>query len=192
MLAVGLSVGETLADIRRRRHRLAADVENDVADLEAMLGGNPTVGYAGDDNAGTAGILVGGRERQAELRHVGVDRVVLGVLIVRRYLFGRQRTERQGHGLVLTAMDGAELHRRAGRHGADLARQFAGVVDRRAVDGDDDIAALDARGGGRAVLLRLGDERARRLFKAHAVGDIGRQGLGLDAGSAAGGAAFVA
>src|SRR5580693_1297584 len=104
MLAVGLGVGEALADIRRRRHRLAADVENDVADLEAMLGGNPTVGHAG-----TAGILVGGRERQPELRHVGVDRVVLGVLIVRRYLFGRQRTERQGYGLVLTAMDGAEL-----------------------------------------------------------------------------------
>ena len=82
---------------------LAADVENHVADLEAVLGGNATVGHRGDDNAVAAGILVGRRERQPELRHVGVGHVTLIVLIVRRHFLGRQSAERQRHGLVLAA-----------------------------------------------------------------------------------------
>ena len=44
-------IGETFANVSRRRHRLAAHIENDIADLEAVIGGNAAVGDRGDDNA---------------------------------------------------------------------------------------------------------------------------------------------
>ena len=40
MLALRTRVGEGFADIRGGRDRLAAHIENDVADLEAMVGGD--------------------------------------------------------------------------------------------------------------------------------------------------------
>src|ERR1700729_82324 len=77
MLAVGTCVGETFTNVRRSRYRLAADVENHVADLKAVLRGDAAVGHCGDDNAAATRILVGGRERQPELRHLGIGYIAL-------------------------------------------------------------------------------------------------------------------
>jgi hypothetical protein len=64
---------------------------------------------------------------------VSIGNLVL-LLLVRRLLIIRQRAERQRHRLLLAVMDHAKLHRGARRHRADLARQFARIADRRAVN----------------------------------------------------------
>ena len=60
-----------LAHIGRRGDLLAADLEDDVAGLEAVLGGRAVGIDIGDDDAvlAAAGDLIGRRKRQAELRH---------------------------------------------------------------------------------------------------------------------------
>src|SRR6185312_4487427 len=94
--------------------------------------------------------------------------------------------------LFLTLVQHAELNRGAGRHRADPASKVARVVHRRAVDRDNDVTALDAGLGRRAVGLRLGDERAGRLLQAHALGDLRGHRLNLHADPPAGDAALVA
>jgi hypothetical protein len=50
VLALLARVRDLRADVRRARDRFAADVENDVADLEAVIGGHPVRVDGGDDH----------------------------------------------------------------------------------------------------------------------------------------------
>jgi hypothetical protein len=65
---VFLSSG-AFANLSRGRNSLAADFENDVTNLEAMLGGNATGVDSGDHHALIAGTphFAAGRQREAEL-----------------------------------------------------------------------------------------------------------------------------
>ena len=94
---------------------LPADLEDDVADLEAMLGSEPVGVDIGDDHAfAPLPATAGGREREAEPRHVGVP--------ARWRVFGcRARWPRAGsairrasaRGLLLALAPDGQLHRRA-------------------------------------------------------------------------------
>src|SRR5580693_2486676 len=63
-------VRELLADIRRVGDRLAADIQDHITHLEAVVGSDATRIDGGDDDATAfrAGHLVAGREREPELR----------------------------------------------------------------------------------------------------------------------------
>src|SRR5262245_43576850 len=67
-LAILLRVFERAADIGRIGNLLAADLENDVAGLDALVGGNPVGIDLGNHNAfgAAAGDLAGGYDREAE------------------------------------------------------------------------------------------------------------------------------
>jgi hypothetical protein len=91
------------------RDRFAADVENDIADLEAVIGGDP-VRLDGRDHHAAVG-LAGRRVRPSFGTTVGN---LVFLLLVRRLLLIRQGAERQRHLLFLTVMDEAKLNRGAG------------------------------------------------------------------------------
>jgi hypothetical protein len=88
----------------------------------------------------------------------------------------RQLAEREVDDLVLALVQHVELHRSAGRETADGAGEFAGILDRLAVDRRDDVAGFDAGLGRRTIGLRFGNQRAFGLLQAEAVGDVGVTG----------------
>src|SRR4029450_6084786 len=83
----------------------------------------------------------------------------------------RQLAERQVDGPLLALLHHLELDVAPRRHATDRARQLTRVADRRAVYRRDDVAGDDACLRGRAVRLRLGDQRTLRLLHAEAFGD---------------------
>ena len=129
-----------------------------------MIGGNTVRIDRGDEHAVAllSGLATYG-QRQAKLRNLAVRRGTL-VLLVGGLTLGRQSPERNRHCLFLALMDQSELDRSARSHGADPAREFAGVRDRIAVDRGDNVAAGDACLGSRAIGLRLGDECTARFL----------------------------
>src|SRR5215469_15645280 len=72
-LAVLLRVLEGTADVGRTGNLLAADLENDVAGLHALVGSNPIGIDLGHHHASRAAAtdLAGGDDREAEPRDVG-------------------------------------------------------------------------------------------------------------------------
>src|ERR1700728_3646942 len=193
MLSLLACVRELAADIAGARDRSAADVEDDVANLKAVIGGDAVRIDRGDDHAlsiGT-GSLAAGREREPELGNVAV-RHLMRTLFVRSLLVVRQRTERQRHGLFLTLVEQTELDGGAGAHRADPPRQLARIVDRRAVHRGDDVTALDSGIGRGTLMLRLGHQSAGGLLQSEAVGEVRGDRLYLHADPAAGDAALIA
>src|SRR5262245_43817759 len=125
-LLVGTGVGQRLSDVGRCRHRLAADIEDDVAGLEAVVGGAALRIDAGHDHAFASGArhLAGRRERQAEARRVASGAVAFlgagaGLALLRQLAEGdRQR-------LRLALAQQRELGGGARRHCADLLGEIA-------------------------------------------------------------------
>src|SRR6266404_2396973 len=187
-LAVLLRVLEGTADVGRIGNLLAADLENDVAGLDALVGSNPIGIDLGHHHAfGTAtGDLAGRYDREAEPRYVGALRP--GGIRHRgrpRLALVGQFTERDGEGLLLAFAPHGEFRGAARRHAADLLGEIAGVFDRVAIDRRDHVTGQDASLGGRPVWLRVGDQRALGCLETEIVGDFRGDGLDLHADPAA-------
>ena len=72
--------------------------------------------------------------------------------------------------------------RRADLRGSDAVTQFLGVLDRLAVDAEDDIAALAGRPTASGLFgMKAGDERAFGPRKAQRIGDLGGDVLSFGA-----------
>jgi hypothetical protein len=69
VLALLASIRNQPANICRARDRFAADVENDIADLEVVIGGDAVRVDSRDNHAA---VRLVGRQREAELRHVDI------------------------------------------------------------------------------------------------------------------------
>src|SRR6516162_7006734 len=193
-LAVLLRVLERTADVGRIGNLLAADLENDVAGLDALVGGNSVGIDLGNHHAfgAAAGDLAGGYDREAEPRHVGALRAGgVGHRRRARLTLVRQFTECDGEGLLLALAPYRQFRGGAWRHAADLPGEVSGVFDRGAVDRRDHVTGHDAGFGGRAIRLRLGDQRALRGLETEIVGDFGGDGLDLHADPAAADLAVV-
>src|SRR5262249_23309893 len=193
-LAVLLRVLERTADVGRIGNLLAADLENDVAGLDAVVGGDPVGIDVGNHHAfrAAAGDLAGGYDREAEPRHVGALRAGgVGHRRRARLTLVRQFTECDGEGLLLALAPYRQFRGGARRHAADLPGEISGVFDRVAVDRHDHVTGHDAGFGGRAVRLRVRDQRALRGLETEIVGDFGGDGLGLHADPAAADLAVV-
>src|SRR6516225_5509398 len=193
-LAVLLRVLERTADVGRIGNLLAADLENDVAGLDALVGGNSVGIDLGNHHAfrAAAGDLAGGYDREAEPRHVGALRAGgVGHRRRARLTLVRQFTECDGEGLLLALAPYRQFRGGAWRHAADLPGEVSGVFDRGAVDRRDHVPGHDAGFGGRAIRLRLGDQRALRGLETEIVGDFGGDGLDLHADPAAADLAVV-
>src|SRR5262249_20640333 len=187
-LAILLRVFERAADIGRIGNLLAADLENDVAGLDALVGGNPVGINLGNHNAfgAAAGDLAGGYDPEAEARHVGALRAGgVGRRHRPRLTLVRQFAERDGEALLLTFAPYREFRGGARRHAADLPGEVSGVFDRSAVDCRDYVTGHDPGFGGRTVRLRVGDQRSLRGLETEIVGDFGGDGLDLHADPAA-------
>src|SRR5258705_1296562 len=196
VLVVGTRGVDRLADVSGRGDALSGDFENHVAFLEATLGRRTLRIDLGDHDTVLAGAgnAVGGRQRQAELRHVGTaGRAAFIAVVVVGLGFHRVRQLAEGKvdDLVLALVEHVELHRVAGRESADGAGEFPGILDRLAVYRRDHVAGFDAGLGRRTIGLRFRNQRAFSLFEAEAVGDVGRDRLYLDADPAAADRALV-
>ena len=101
--------------------------------------------------------MFGGSQHQAELRHIGAGR---GELRHGGGAFLRHLAERQRDALLRTLAPDRDIHRSAGRHTADLHGEVAGILDRIAVHGGDDIARLDVGLGGGTIRRWFGNQRA--------------------------------
>src|SRR5579863_447991 len=181
MLALRLCFGQRVAYVADIGNGLAADVQNDIAGLQALLGRRSGRIDARDHDAlvARARHVIRGRERQAEMWYAarGCRFAVLGVGL----LLVRHLGERHGQRLAFTLAQDVELDRALRRHWADHASESARILDRRAIDGADDIARLDSGFGGRTVGLRLVDHGALGLLHAEAFGDAGGHWLNLQA-----------
>ena len=145
-LAVLLRVFERAADIGRIGNLLAADLENDVAGLDALVGGNPVGIDLGNHHAfgAAAGDLAGGYDGEAEARHVGALRAGgVGHRRRARLTLVRQFAERDGEALLLAFAPYREFRGGTRRHAADLPGEVSGVVDRSAVDRRDPVTGHD-------------------------------------------------
>src|SRR5579871_6265218 len=111
VLALGLGGLQRFDDVARVADRLAADVENNGADLEAGIGGGTVRLDRGDDHALAAGTgdRRSRRHAQAEMRHAVLRRRHLlpgiGPSLV------RHGAERHRDGLRLAVTQDVELHR---------------------------------------------------------------------------------
>src|SRR5262249_39005414 len=139
-----------------------------------------------------AGDLAGGYDREAEPRHVGALRAGgVGHRRRARLTLVRQFTECDGEVLLLAFPPYRRFRGGARRLAADLPGEVSAVFDRVAVDRRDHVTGHDAGFGGRAVRLRVRDQRALRGLETEIVGDFGGDGLDLHADPAAAGLAVV-
>ena len=148
------------ADVGRRGDLAARDLQDHVAGLEAVLGGDAVGLDIGDDHAVVAAArdLAGRRERQAEPRHV--ETALLAALgRGARLALVRQFAERHRDGLLLAACSTVSRTVAPGAMAPIWRARSRGIPNRRAVDRGDDVAGLDAGLDGGTVRLRLGDQR---------------------------------
>src|SRR5215470_4942933 len=193
-LAVLLRVLEGTADVGRIGNLLAADLENDVAGLDALVGSNPIGIDLGHHHAfgAATGDLAGGYDREAEPRYIGALRT--GGIRRRgrpRLALVGQFTERDGEGLLLAFAPHGQFRGAARCHAADLLGEVSGVFDRVAIDRRDHVTGHDASLSGRTVRLRVGDQRTVGWLETEIVGDFGGDGLDLHANPAAADLAVV-
>src|SRR5262249_44696995 len=106
------------------------------------------VQFVGDarQDVGDARAVEGMRAR--EIAHVVLARL-------------RRRQQRDGHGDLLAVADDAQVARVADATRGQAVDHGVRVADLEAVDGDDDVAELQARLGGRAVVAQTHDDSAR-------------------------------
>src|SRR6516165_5184063 len=193
-LAVLLRVLEGTADVGRIGNLLAADLENDVAGLDALVGSNPIGIDLGHHHAFRTATsdLAGGYDREAEPRYIGALRT--GGIRRRgrpRLALVGQFTKRDGEGLLLAFAPHGQFRGAARCHAADLLGEVSGVFDRVAIDRGDHVTGHDAGLSGRTVRLRVGDERTVGCLETEIVGDFGGDGLDLHADPAAADLAVV-
>ena len=89
----------------------------------------------------------------------------------------RRGLERDRDRRLLAAAHDAELRGAAERLGGEAVVEGVGVVDRLAVDDDDQVAGLEAGARGGAAAVHGGDQRAGRPLEAEALGDLRRHRL---------------
>ncbi len=144
---------------------LSVHLENDVAGADLFqrargrdrLDANPAALHVGDLNA------------ELVVRRRDLRRARRGAL-ERRVVF--ERVERRLHVLALAVAKDAQGDLRAGSVARDVARQLFGVRNLGAVDGEDDVAGLEAGARGRAARLDLSDERALRTGELERLGEL--------------------
>ncbi len=109
VLALLARLRKLLADVSRVRNRLAADIENHVADLKAVIGGDAVRIDRGDDHAiaSEPALFAGASVRPSF--GMSLSRDLALVLLVGGLLLVGQRAQRQRHGLFLALVDQAEL-----------------------------------------------------------------------------------
>src|SRR5690348_8234818 len=83
VLALAARLAQGLANLRRRRHRFAANFEDHITGLKAMLRGDAAGIDAGNHDAVAASArdLVAGRQLEAEIGHVAVGHFTLVALV---------------------------------------------------------------------------------------------------------------
>src|SRR6516164_10013061 len=181
MLALRLCLAQRLAQVADIRNGLAANFENDVAGLKALLGGwTIWLDRAHDDALlACASYFTRWRHLQPEVRHatgwLGV--VVFGACP--SFVWHLRQCHRDTPRLAFP--NDVEFDRRLGRHRADAAREVASILHLCAIDSSDHIAGFDPGLRSGAAALRLVDHRACCLLQAEAVGDIGGHWLDLHA-----------
>jgi hypothetical protein len=145
VLACGPGVRKRLAYVADVRNSLAADIEDHIAGLNAMLGGGPIGIYSDHSDAliSRTRNFCGRCEREAEMRQTVWRSITSGIGL--GLLFVRNLRERQLHGLEVTFVQKRELDAGARRHHPDLAGQIARVLDCCAVDSGDHVAGGNAR-----------------------------------------------
>ena len=146
-LTIHLGIPDGIAHVDWADNLLPADIEDDIAGLHAVFGREPAGIDVDHDHpfGASACDVFGGSQHQAELWHVSVGRG--GVRHGGGALF-RHLAERQRDALLHTLAPDRDIHLSAGRYTADLHGEVAGILDRIAVHGGDDIARLDADLGG--------------------------------------------
>ena len=130
MLALRLCIGQRLAHVAGVTDRFAADIEDDVAGLEAVFSGGAFRIDGRDDNTLAAGTghFIRRRQPQPDMRHAAI-RLCFPVAGVGLSLVG-QLTERDGQRLRFSVSENIELDRTAGSQRRHLAGEIAGVLDR--------------------------------------------------------------
>src|SRR5262249_17670553 len=153
---------EVVADIARRRYRLAVHIEDHVAWLDALLGGRALGVDAdhGDTFRAGAGHLGGRRERQSKP----------GLALTSRGGFwgrlARNRGDRKPECLLLTVAPDLKADVLAWVPGRDISGKIARTDNRRAVERQDDVTGLQPRSRRRSAALNLVDEGTLGLLEA--------------------------
>ena len=152
----------------------AVHLQDDIA-LAEDAPRRPALDVGGNDagRAGRKSQLIGDGRRQIGDDEAGEGRVALHQRLVSRAVVSGAaisfdaRLAPLGAALIFDDRRGADLRR------GDAIAQLLGVLDRLAVDGEDDVAALEAGRGQRAVGMKAGDEGAFRPGEAERIGDLG-------------------
>src|SRR5262245_30779044 len=167
------------ADIARRRHRLAAGVEDNVALLQPLVGGDPARIDVDDHHAlGTGAFHLFGRcQVQPELAVTRVAAALAAVLP--RHLCLVVGEGGCGHGDGVLAAVAPDLQRQllAGVNAGDLARQLSRIPDFGVAEGQHPLATPATGLGRGANVLYVIDQGALGVLEAEAIGDIRRHRL---------------
>jgi len=106
---------------------------------------------------------------------------VIGLRLL--FVWHLRQCRRDAAGLAVT--NEVEFDRSIRRHHPDGARELAGILHLRAIDGGDDVAGFDSGLRRGAPALRLVNNRSCGRLQAEATGDIGSDWLDLHAKPAA-------
>src|SRR5271166_2782687 len=156
LLALALGAREPGLYVLRRRHRLARDVENDVACGQAFRRSRAIWINADDGDAlvASAGDLICASERNAE-RGGSLVLCRVGVFRICRDRRGFMLAEHRLEGLFGIVAHEGQLDLVARLEGVDAAGEVSGIFDRLPVQLRDDVAGLEARLSGRRAGYRL-------------------------------------
>src|SRR6266446_8414358 len=181
-LAAGAGIAERITHVRQGGNDLAANVEDDIAGLDPMLGRRTIGEDFGDDHALAPGScpVAGRRNRHAEARQRRSRHLAFLWPRPRLALF-RQLAESERERLLLALAQDGEFDGAARRDPSDPLGEVARILDGLAIHGGYHVARLDAGFGGWTIGLRLGDERTLGGFETEALGDFGGHRLDLHA-----------
>src|SRR5260221_1654774 len=194
-LAVLAQLMVALLDVGGVAHRLLRDLDDHLAGAQAFLGGVGRSVDTGDDDALDAVLdLVTGAQILAERCEIEAERLLrdrllrgLGGLGRRLYRLVAvlEAAERDFPGFLRALADDDDVDLLADGGIGDDARQILRLLDVLAVELDDDIAGLDARGLRRTLVLDVGNQGAARGLDVEAFSDLVGDLLDADAEPAA-------
>src|SRR6185437_6360360 len=183
-------------DLRRVLHLFLRHFDDEIAGAHALLRGRAVGRDVGDDDARR---ILGDRKALAQLgRQIGHRQAerLDGARRLGRWLLLARRQRRLLVGLIeladldvdlelLALAPDLDLHRLVDRRFGDDAWQATHIGHLLAVEGEDDVAGLNAGHLGRTAIAHARDEGAFRLVEAEALGDLVGDALDVDAEPAA-------
>ncbi len=170
---------------------MAARLKNDVADLQALLRGDPIRIDIGHDHAMASRALDagGGGEREPQAAQCVI--VLAHARLYARFLVVRQGAELDRSGFLrsVVPIDQIRLFPRA--EGRYPLGEVARTVNPLAIDAEDHITRFDSGIAGRRIRLGFRDKRPFVGLEAEAIGDFRGDWLNLDANPAPRDHAFI-